>query len=93
MIESFGCKYTEKVWKAERTKKWSDEVVNRALRKMFMLNAATDIKDLMIPPSNKLHKLRGNFKDYWSVSINVQWRLIFKWEGNNAHEVQVIDYH
>ncbi len=93
MIQSFGCKHTEKVWLGEPSKKWSDEVANRALRKLTMLNAATDIQDLKIPPSNRLHKLKGNLKDYWSISVNNQWRIIFIWEDKNAFEVQIIDYH
>ena len=93
MIESFGCKHTEKVWKGIGTRKWSSEIANNALRKLFMINAAGDIKDLKIPPSNRLHKLKGNMEKYWSVSINDQWRIIFKWESGNANKVQIIDYH
>jgi len=93
MIERFGCKHTEKVWQGIRTKKWSDEIANNALRKMTMINAAGDIKDLKIPPSNRLHKLKGNRKEYWAISINDQWRIIFMWENTNAHDVQIIDYH
>ncbi|UII26388.1 type II toxin-antitoxin system RelE/ParE family toxin [Fulvivirga maritima] len=93
MIESFGCKHTEKVWNGVWTKKWSDEVANNALRKMFMINAAGDIQDLKIPPSNRLHKLKGNMKEYWAISINDQWRIIFQWSNTNAYDVQIIDYH
>lgn len=93
MIESFGCKHTAKVWKGLRSKKWSVELVNKALMKMFMINAAGDIQDFRIPPSNHLHKLKGNMKEYWAISINDQWRIIFKWDNTNAHDVQIIDYH
>lgn len=93
MINSFGCKDTEKVWRGVRTKKWNDEIANRALRKMIMINATGDIQDLTIPPSNHLHKLKGKMKEYWAISINDQWRIIFKWINNNATEVQIIDYH
>ncbi|MEM7551605.1 MAG: type II toxin-antitoxin system RelE/ParE family toxin [Bacteroidota bacterium] len=93
MIKSFGCKHTEKVWKGVKTKKWSDEVANNALRKLFMINAADKIQDLRIPPSNRLHKLKGDMKTYWAISVNDQWRIIFKWEGVNAYDVQIIDYH
>ncbi|MEM6816840.1 MAG: type II toxin-antitoxin system RelE/ParE family toxin [Bacteroidota bacterium] len=93
MIVSFGCKHTEKVWKGIKTKKWSIEISNNALRKLFMINAAGDTQDLKIPPSNRLHKLKGNQKGYWSISINDQWRIIFKWKSGNACEVQIIDYH
>lgn len=93
MIRSFGCKHTKNVWLGEPSKKWSDEVANRALRKLTMLNAATDIQDLKIPPSNRLHKLKGNLKDYWPISVNNQWRIIFIWADKNAFEIQIIDYH
>lgn len=93
MIKNFGCKHTEKIWKGIKTTKWSTEISNNALRKLFMINAAGDIQDLKIPPSNRLHKLKGNLKEYWSISVNDQWRIIFKWESGNAFEVQIIDYH
>ena len=93
MIESFGCKNTEKVWNAKPTSKWNSAIANRALRKMFMIHSANDIKDLRIPPSNRLHKLRGDLKDYYSISINDQWRVIFEWNDGHAYNVQIIDYH
>lgn len=93
MIESFGCKYTEMVWRSKPTKKWGVEIANKALRKLFILDAADDIRDLKIPPSNRLHKLKGNLKDYHPISINNKWRIIFKWRNGNANDVQIIDYH
>ena len=67
--------------------------MNIALRKLFMVNAANNIKDLMIPPSNRLHKLQGDMSEYWSISVNMQWRIIFKWEEGDASDVQLVDYH
>jgi proteic killer suppression protein len=93
MIESFGCKHAEKIWKGVKTRKWDDGIANKALVKLFMINAAGDIADLKIPPSNRLHKLKGNMKDYWSISINDQWRIVFHWTNNNAQDIQIIDYH
>ncbi len=58
-----------------------------------MIHAAKDVVDLRIPPGNRLHKLKGDLKDFWAVRINDQWRIIFKWIDNNAHDVQIIDYH
>lgn len=58
-----------------------------------MINNAQDINDLRIPPSNKLEKLKGKYKDFWSIRINKQWRIIFQWKENDAYEVQIIDYH
>jgi toxin HigB-1 len=93
MIKSFGCKYTEKVWKGINNNKWNVEVSNKALRKLFMINAANHIIDLRVPPSNRLHKLKGDKMQYWSISVNMQWRIVFKWHKTNAYNVQIIDYH
>jgi proteic killer suppression protein len=58
-----------------------------------MINNAQDINDLRVPPGNKLEKLKGSLNDFWSIRINNQWRIIFKWIGNDAYEVLVTDYH
>jgi proteic killer suppression protein len=58
-----------------------------------MLNNSQDIADLRIPPANRLEKLAGKLKDYHSIRINDQWRIIFKWQSGNAYEVEIVDYH
>jgi proteic killer suppression protein len=58
-----------------------------------MLNNSQNLADLQIPPSNKLEKLKGNLKDYYSIRVNNQWRIIFKWVNGNALEVEILDYH
>lgn len=93
MIISFGCKDTESVWKGNTTRKWSIGIVKVALRKLFILNAAEDLGDLMIPPGNKLHKLKGNMKEFRAIRINDQWRIKFRWKNSNAYNVQIVDYH
>jgi proteic killer suppression protein len=93
MIASFGNKETEKIWNAERIKKLPNEVQEIGRRKLRMLNNSQNINDLMIPPSNKLEKLKGNLKEYYSIRVNDQWRIIFKWDNGNAFEVEIIDYH
>jgi len=93
MILSFGSKDTEKIWNGERIKKIPVEIQQVGRRKLRMLNNSQNIGDLKIPPSNRLEKLSGQFKGFYSVRINHQWRIIFKWENNNAQEVQLIDYH
>lgn len=93
MIVNFTCKNTEKVWKGEKTKKWSDNVVKIALRKLFMLNAAHNLNDLRIPPSNRLHPLKKDLEGYHSISINMQWRIIFIWEDCSATNISIKDYH
>ncbi|MEQ9230141.1 MAG: type II toxin-antitoxin system RelE/ParE family toxin [Cyclobacteriaceae bacterium] len=93
MIESFGCKDTHKIWEGQATRKWSGETIHKTLRKLFIIHAAIELKDLAIPPSNRLHKLKGDLKGFWSISVNDQWRLIFKWNDGMASEVQLVDYH
>jgi proteic killer suppression protein len=93
MIKSFGDKETEKIWHGSYSKKFPTDIQPIARRKLRMINNAQDINDLRVPPGNKLEKLKGNLKDFWSIRINNQWRIIFKWIGNDAFEVQVADYH
>ena len=93
MILSFGSKQTEKIWNGIRVKKPSVEIQNIGRRKLRMLHNSQNIDDLKIPPSNRLEKLTGKLKDFYSIRINKQWRIIFKWDNNNALEVEIIDYH
>jgi len=93
MITSFGNKDTETIWEGERVKKLSKEIQEMARRKLRMLSNAQDIADLRIPPANRLEKLAGNLKGFYSIRINDQWRIIFKWAAGNATEVEIIDYH
>ena len=93
MIISFGDKNTEKIWNGIAVKKPSVEIQEIGRRKLRMLHNSIDINDLKIPPSNRLEKLKGNLKDFYSIRINNQWRSIFKWENNNAFEVEILDYH
>jgi len=93
MIKSFGNKETEKIWRGEYSKKLPKNIQKIGRRKLRMINNSQDIKDLMIPPSNRLEKLKGKLKDFYSIRINKQWRIIFKWHEPNAYEVQIIDYH
>jgi toxin HigB-1 len=93
MIISFGNKESEQVWLGERVKKLPNEVQQIGRRKLRMLNNSQNIMDLTIPPSNKLEKLKGGLKDVYSIRINDQWRIMFKWNTGNASEVEIIDYH
>ena len=93
MIKSFGNKETEKIWEGIRSKKLPNEIQNIARRKLRMINNAQNINDLRIPPSNHLEKLGGNLKEFYSIRINKQWRIIFIWENDNAFEVEIVDYH
>ena len=93
MIKSFGSKETENIWNGYRVKKLPLEIQNMGRRKLRMLNNSQDIQDLRIPPSNRLEKLSGNLKDYYSIRINRQWRILFTWKNGNAYQVKITDYH
>ena len=93
MIQSFGSKETEKIWNGIRVKKMPLEIQSVGRRKLRMLNNSQDVKDLKIPPSNRLEKLSGDLKDFYSIRINKQWRIIFTWNNGNANEVKITDYH
>ena len=93
MIVSFGSKETEKIWKGERVGNLPNEIQDIARRKLRMLNNSQSISDLRIPPSNRLEKLKGNLSEFYSIRINDQWRITFKWNNGNALNVTVIDYH
>lgn len=93
MILSFGSKETEKIWLGERIPKLPNEIQEIGRRKLRMLNNSQNLMDLRIPPSNRLEKLAGNMKDFYSIRINDQWRIVFKWANGSALEVKIMDYH
>ena len=96
MIVSIKGKTTKDVFdglSSNASRKVPIELIDRATNLLDALNAISDIKDLKSPPSNRLHKLKGGYKGYWSLSINDQWRIIFKWDGSNASDVEITDYH
>jgi proteic killer suppression protein len=93
MIISFGNSDTEKIWNGISVKKLPIEIQNIGRRKLRMLNNSVDLADLRIPPSNTIEKLSGNLKEFYSIRINDQWRILFKWNSGNAFEVEIIDYH
>lgn len=93
MILSFGNKETEKIWNGERVKTLPIEIQMIGRRKLRMLNNSQNIMDLRIPPSNRLEKLSGKLKNYYSIRINDQWRIVFKWNERQAEELKILDYH
>jgi proteic killer suppression protein len=93
MIKGFGDKQTESIWKGIRSKKLPNHIQHIARRKLRMLNNAHEVNDLRIPPANSLEKLKGDLKDFYSIRINKQWRIVFQWKNNDAYEVAIIDYH
>jgi toxin HigB-1 len=93
MIISCGSKETERIWYGERVAKLPVEIQEVSRRKLRMLNNAQNMMDLKVPPSNRLEKLSGDLREYYSIRVNDKWRIIFKWQNNNASEVEIIDYH
>ncbi len=93
MILSFGDKDTELIWNGIRVKNLPFEIQNIGRRKLRMLNNSQSIVDLKIPPSNKLEKLSGKLRDFYSIRINDQWRIIFRWNDGQSENVKIVDYH
>jgi proteic killer suppression protein len=92
VIRSFASKRTEKLWRREQTA-FPTEIVRSGFRKLELLDSAVEINDLALPPGNRLEKLKGDRSGYYSIRINQQWRICFRWERGDAHEVDIVDYH
>lgn len=93
MIRSFKSRETEKLFQREVSRKLPTTIQAVALRKLRMLDAATILDDLRIPPANRLEALSGKRKDQHSIRINDQWRICFVWKDCNAYDVEIVDYH
>jgi len=93
MIKQFGDKETSGIWYGLQSKKLPFDIQQVARRKLRMINNSADLNDLRVPPSNRLEKLKGKLKDYNSIRINKQYRVIFRWEGGDAYDVKIVDYH
>ncbi len=96
MIETFGNALAENLFDDRQTKatrKFPPELRRAGRRKLLYLHDAAELKDLRVPPGNRLEELKGNWKGFHSIRINDQWRVVFRWEGGNAFDVQVVDYH
>ena len=93
MIKSFRDRRAESIFKGKRARGLPGDLQQRTRRKLRILDAATVIEDLMVPPSNRLEKLRGDRRGQYSIRINDQWRICFEWENSNALDVEIVDYH
>ncbi len=96
MISGFGNRLAEDLWddKSSRAvRRFPPELRRVSRRKLFYLNDAEQLKDLRAPPGNRLEALKGDWSGYYSIRINIQWRIVFRWENGNASDVQVVDYH
>ena len=92
MIRSFGCPYTEAVMNSESPRRFPPDIIRAAYRKLVALANAHDITDMAVPPANRLEKL-NHPKGYWSIRINQQWRIVFRWDSGVADAVKIVDYH
>jgi proteic killer suppression protein len=93
MIKSFKCKETEKIFSRNYSKKLPHDIQRAAFRKLRMIDRSETLTDLKIPPANRLEMLSGRRKGQYSIRVNDQWRICFKWVDNNALEVEITDYH
>jgi len=96
VIETFGNALAQDLFDDKRTgatRAFPPELHRVGRRKLLFLHDASELRDLRVPPGNRLERLKGRWKNFHSIPINDQWRVIFRWEGGNALDVQVVDYH
>ncbi len=92
VIKSFGDRDTEHLFRDRFVRRFQG-FARAGKRKLEMLNAVSRIDDLLVPPSNRLERLRGDLAAFHSIRINDQWRVVFRWTDGNAHDVRIVDYH
>jgi proteic killer suppression protein len=93
MIRGFRDRETERVFLRQRRTKLDRKLQRVALQKLLLLDAAESLEDLAVPPGNRLEKLGGDRAGQYSVRINEQWRVCFRWHEGNAFDVEIVDYH
>lgn len=93
MIQSFACKQTSLLWAGHSSRNLPTQIQRVALRKLAMIDTAQVLSDLTNPPGNRLEALQGGRKGQHSIRANDQWRICFVWDGANAHQVEIVDYH
>jgi proteic killer suppression protein len=93
MIKSFRDRDTERVFLREKSRRWAPNVQRVAQRKMLILDAAESLNELRVPPGNRLEKLSGDRRGQYSIRVNDQWRICFRWSEGDAFEVEITDYH
>jgi toxin HigB-1 len=93
MIASFASTETERIFVGQLSRKLPNDIQKTARRKLLYLHEAEDLQDLLAPPGNRLEKLKGNRDGQYSIRINNQWRICFRWQNNQAFDVEIVDYH
>ncbi len=93
MLKTFATKHTQALHQTGQPARQHRAFARQAKRKLAMLNAATDVRDLTSPPGNRLEKLSGDRAGQYSIRINDQWRICFRWDQGDAYDVEICDYH
>ena len=93
MIKTFADKHTWEVYIKGKSKRLAPDIIKRAIRRLEYIDLATCLNDLKVPPSNRLHALKGDRKGQYAISINDQWRICFKFDEGDAYDVEITDYH
>lgn len=91
VLRSFRDKDTELVWQRQTVRRFDQHTQRMALRKLLILDAADALGDLRVPPGNRLEKLRGDRADVYSIRINRQWRICFRWSAGGPEDVEIVD--
>jgi proteic killer suppression protein len=93
VILSFACAESERIFRAELARRFPPTIQRSARRKLLALHAATELRELTVPPGNRLETLKGGRTGQHSIRVNDQWRICFRWREGNAYEVEIVDYH
>lgn len=93
MIQSFADDNAQRLFEGRRARRLPSDIQRRARRKLLMLDAATELESLRVPPGNRLEALRGDREGQHSIRVNQQWRICFRWQDGQAYDVEIVDYH
>jgi len=93
MIKTFADRHTQELYGTGKSKRFPPEIRSRAIRRLEYLDLATGLDDLKVPPSNRLHELERKRKGQYSISVNDQWRICFRFVDGDAYDVELTDYH
>jgi toxin HigB-1 len=93
VIASFACPKTERLWQRRRDHGLPPQIERVALRKLTQIDRSHELRDLSLPPGNRLEGLKGNCAGQHSIRVNDQWRICFRWHGEDARDVEIVDYH
>jgi toxin HigB-1 len=93
MIKTFADKHSQEIYIKGTSKRIPPDIIKRAIRRLEYIDLATCLEDLKVPPSNRLHALKGDRKGQYAISINDQWRICFKFVDGDAYDVEITDYH